>query len=305
LKRSFAIQRGSVITWTGDPLTATLDLTAIYTAVTPSFNLVQNEIVSLPLTDQNKFKEKLPFFITLKMSGELMKPTITFDISLPPNVLTLWPDVDQRLQQIRGEESELNKQVFALLLLNQFVGEDPVESVAGGGAGGGSSVGNLAFQSASQILTNQLDQLAGSLIKGVNIHFDLNNEQDFSTGNEIDYTELDIAVSKKLFNERVEVSVGSNFDVVGVGAPNQNSSNLAGDVSVDYKLSKDGRYRLRAYRQNQYDEVVEGQVVETGLSFILTLDYNSLKELFHRSQETKLIERTTIKPVSATSSSNQ
>ena len=302
LKRSFSIQRGSVITWTGDPLTATLDLTAIYTAVTPSFNLVQNEIASLPATDQNKFREALPFYVTLKMSGELLKPTITFDISLPPNVLTLWPDVDQRLQQIRGEESELNKQVFALLLLNQFVGEDPVESVAGGGAGGNSSVGNLAFQSASQILTNQLDQLAGSLIKGVNIHFDLNNEQDFSTGNEIDYTELDVAVSKKLFNERVEVSVGSNFDVVGVGAPNQNSSNLAGDVSVDYKLSKDGRYRLRAYRQNQYDEVVEGQVVETGLSFILTLDYNSLKELFHRSQETKLIERTTIKPVSQTSS---
>jgi hypothetical protein len=73
-------------------------------------------------------------------------------------------------------------------------------------------------------------------------------------------------------------------------------------VSVDYKLSKDGRYRLRAYRQNQYDEVVEGQVVETGLSFILTLDYNSLKELFRRSQEVKLIERTTTKPVSPASS---
>ena len=302
LKRSFAIQGGSVITWTGDPLTATLDLTAVYTATTPSFNLVQNEIVSLPLADQNKFKEKLPFFITLKMSGELMKPTITFDISLPPNVLTLWPDVDQRLQQIRGEESELNKQVFALLLLNQFVGEDPVESVTGSGTGNSSGVGNLAFQSASQILTNQLDQLAGSLIKGVNIHFDLNNVQDFSTGTEFDYTELDVAVSKKLFNERVEVSVGSNFDVMGVGPANQSPSNLAGDVSVDYKLSKDGRYRLRAYRQNQYDEIVEGQVVETGLSFILTLDYNSLKELFQRSAESKLQERTTLKPVSPTSS---
>jgi hypothetical protein len=302
LKRQFNIQRGSVITWTGDPLSATMDVTAIYTATTPSYNLVQNEIASLPQTDQNKFKEKLPFFVTLKMSGELMKPDITFDISLPPNILTLWPDVDQRLAQIRGEESEMNKQVFALLLLNEFVGEDPVESVAGGGQGGNSSVGNIAFQSASQILTNQLDQLAGSLIKGVNIHFDLNNQQDFSTGNEIDYTELDIAVSKKLFNERVEVSVGSNFDVMGVGPAGQSASNLAGDVSVDYRLSKDGRYRLRAYRQNQYDEVVLVQVVETGISFILTLDYNSLKELFHRSAETKLIERTTIKPVTATSS---
>jgi hypothetical protein len=47
---------------------------------------------------------------------------------------------------------------------------------------------------------------------------------------------------------------------------------------------------------------VEGQVVETGLSFILTLDYNSLKELFQRSAESKLQERTTLKPVSPTSS---
>ena len=251
LKRSFTIQRGSVITWTGDPLTATLDLTATYTAVTPSIDLISNEIAGRLPGEVNKFKEKLPFLVTLKMSGELMKPTITFDISLPPNILSLWPDVDQRLAQIRGEESELNKQVFALLLLNRFVGEDPLQSQAGGG----SSVGSIAFQSASQILTNQMDQLANSLIKGVDIHFDLNNEQDYSTGSEIDYTELDVTVSKKLFNERIQVSVGSNFDVVGVGAPNQNASTLAGDVSVDYKLSKDGRYRLRAYRQNQYDEV--------------------------------------------------
>jgi hypothetical protein len=169
-------------------------------------------------------------------------------------------------------------------------------------AGGGTSVGSLAFQSASQILTNQLDQLAASMIKGVDIHFDLNNEQDYSTGSEIDYTEMDVTLSKKLFNERMQVSVGSGFDVVGVGAPNQNSTNLAGDVSVDYKLSNDGRYRLRAYRQNQYDEVVEGQVVETGVSFILTLDYNKLSDLFHRSEEDKLTERKTNKVVNTTPS---
>lgn len=298
LKRSFNIQKGSMITWTGDPLSATLDLTATYTAVTPSINLISNEIAGRPEADQNKFKEKLPFLVTLKMTGELMKPTITFDITLPPNILALWPDVDQRLTQIRGEESEMNKQVFALLLLNQFVGEDPLQSAAGGGT----SVGSLAFQSASQILTNQLDQLAASMIKGVDIHFDLNNEQDYSTGSEIDYTEMDVTLSKKLFNERMQVSVGSGFDVVGVGAPNQNSTNLAGDVSVDYKLSNDGRYRLRAYRQNQYDEVVEGQVVETGVSFILTLDYNKLSDLFHRSEEDKLTERKTNKVVNTTPS---
>ncbi len=253
LKRKFDIQHGSTITWTGDPTSATLDLNATYTANTPSIDLIANEVSGRPQADIAKFNQKLPFQVTLKMEGELLKPKITFDITLPDDVLTLWPDVDQKLQQIRVEESELNKQVFALLLLNRFVGEDPLQSQAGGG----STLGNMAFQSASQILTNQLDQLAGSLIKGVDIHFDLNNQQDFSTGTEQDYTEMSVSVSKRLFNDRIAVNVGSDFDVQGTGNRNQNASNLAGDLAVDYKLTPDGRYMLRAYRKNQYEAVVE------------------------------------------------
>ncbi|MHA4806707.1 translocation/assembly module TamB domain-containing protein [Flavitalea flava] len=292
LKRKFEIQRGSTITWTGDPTTATLDITATYTAVTPSIDLVANEVSGRPQSEITKFKQKLPFFVTLKMEGELLKPQITFDISLPPNVLSLWPDVDARLQQIRGQGSELNKQVFALLLLNRFIGEDPLQSAAGGGI----DVGNIAFQSASQILTNQLDQLAASLIKGVDIHFDLNNQQDFTTGQQRDYTELNVTVSKKLFNDRIQVNVGSNFDVQGTGNTNQSASNIAGDVAVDYRLTKDGRYMIRAYRKNQYEAVVEGQVVESGVSFILTLDYNKFREIFASVKKQQLEERNITKP---------
>jgi len=291
LKRKFQIERGSTITWTGNPTTANLDITAAYTANTPSIDLIANEIGARTPTEINKFKQKLPFLVTLKMEGELLKPKITFDISLPTDVLSLWPDVDQKLQQIRVQESELDKQVFALLLLNRFVGEDPLQSAAGGGI----SVSNLAFQSASQILTNQLDRLAGSLIKGVDIHFDLNNQQDFSTGTENDYTELNVSVSKRLFNDRIQVSVGSNFDVQGTGNTNQNASNIAGDAAVDYRLTKDGRYMVRAYRKNQYEAVVEGQVVETGVSFILTFDYNRFREIFGKTKEEKLEERKALK----------
>jgi translocation and assembly module TamB len=288
LKRKFNIDRNSVITWTGDPYTATVDLTASYTALTPSIDLVSNEISGQTSDIQNKYRQKLPFLVTLKMEGDLLKPTITFDISLPPSILSLWPDVDQRLTQMRYQQSEMNKQVFALLLLGRFVGEDPLASAEGGGA----SVGNLAFSSASQILTSQMDQLAASLIKGVDIHFDLNNQQDYSTGQEIDYTELDVTLSKQLWDERLRVSVGSNFDVVGTGAPKQAPSNLAGNVGVDYKLSRDGRYLLRAYRSNQYQAVVLGQVVETGVGFVLTFDYDRFREIWHRAkgetiQETK------------------
>ncbi|HEV9035586.1 MAG TPA: translocation/assembly module TamB domain-containing protein, partial [Puia sp.] len=280
LKRKFNINPNSIITWTGDPTKATVDLTASYTAMTPSIDLVSNVIGDLPTTEQNKFRQKLPFLVTLKMEGDMLKPTITFDVSLPTTTLTLWPDVDQRLTELRSQPSEMNKQVFALLLLGRFVGEDPLNSQAGGG----STIGNLAFSSASQILTNQMDQIAASLIKEVDIHFDLNNQQDWTTGNEIDYTELDVTVSKTLMHDRLRVGVGSSFDVVGTGAPQQAPSNLAGTVDASYKLSKDGRYLLRVYRQNQYEAVVLGQVIETGVGFVFTVNYDKLREIFHRAK---------------------
>lgn len=295
LKRKFAIDRNSIVTWTGDPLTATVDLTASYTAQTPSIDLVSNEITGLSPLDRNKYRQKLPFLVTLKMSGDLLKPSITFDISLPNNILSLWPDVDLRLTQLRYQQSEMNKQVFALLLLGRFVGEDPLDA-----GPGGSTLGNLAFSSASQILTSQMDQLAASLIKGVDIHFDLNNQQDWTTGNEIDYTELDVMVSKQLMEDRLRVGVGSAFDVVGTGAPNQAPSNFAGNVAVDYKLSRDGRYLLRAYRQNQYQAVLLGQVVETGVGFVFTFDYDRFSEIWHRAKGEKLEERKTSQPNKST-----
>jgi hypothetical protein len=39
---------------------------------------------------------------------------------------------------------------------------------------------------------------------------------------------------------------------------------------------------LRGYRKNDYEAVVEGYVIETGLKFIITVDYNKFKEIFQK-----------------------
>lgn len=287
LKRTFLIQRGSRITWTGDPTAAQLDLTALYLANTAPIDLVEDQLAGSASTTLNRFKQKLPFTVSLIMKGEMLKPIITFDISLPNPLLLQWPEVDAKLQQIRTDPSELNKQVFALLLLGRFVGDNPLES-----EGGSTTAAQMAFQSASQILAGELNQLAGSLIKGVDVSFDLNNTQDYSTGQQVNQTDLGVTVSKGLFNDRIKVNVGSDFELAGT-LPGQNASNIGGDLSVDYQLTKDGRYMIRAYRKNQYDVVVEGEVIETGLSFILTLDYNKFTEIFGKYFQSKLQARKT------------
>ncbi|HYH55738.1 MAG TPA: translocation/assembly module TamB domain-containing protein, partial [Anseongella sp.] len=274
IRRRFLISKGSSITWVSDPYSADVDITAVYVAETAPLELVQDQLSNMSQTEKNRFKQKLPFQVGLHMEGELMKPQISFTIDLPEKEREVHDGmVYARLQQLQLQDSELNKQVFALLVLNRFVAENPLESA------GGSSVSSIARQSVSKLLSEQLNQLAGDLIAGVDLNFDLESTEDYSTGQKVNRTDLNVGLSKSLLNDRIRVNVGSSFGLEGQEARGQ-ASTIAGDVSVDYQLSKDGRYLLRAYRQNEYEGVIEGQIIETGLSFIISLDYDEFKELF-------------------------
>ncbi len=285
LQRKFLLQRGSTITWTGDPEKAIIDITASYTVNAPPIDLLQQQLAGRSTSDVYRYNQRLPFQVKLHMTGELLKPQIRFDITLPEGMLAQWPDVDTKLAQMRSDEAELNKQVFALLLLGRFVMENPFQS-----ASAAVDAGTLARQSASRILGDQLNQLAGSLVKGVDINVDMNAYQDYTTGTALNQTELNVKVSKNLFNERVRVSVGSGFQLEQTN-PGQNTTNIAGDISVDYRLSKDGRYMLRVFRKDQYETIVQGQVIETGLSFIITFDFNKFRELFENKKEEPVISK--------------
>jgi hypothetical protein len=285
LKRKFDIQKGSTITWNGEPTAATLDITAVYKTQTAPLDLVEQQISGESPSTLNQYKQRMEFNTLLQMKGELLKPSITFDITTDEknnSVSTNVKDVvDQKLAQLRTDENEMNKQVFALLLLNRFIGENPFESNAG------LSTEAMARQSVSKILSQQLNNLASGLIKGVDLNLGLESSEDYSSGSKNTRTDLNVDISKKLLNDRLKVSVGSNFGLEGDARQNENTTNIAGDVTVDYSLSKDGRYMLRAYRKNEYQVALQGQIVETGVGFIITLDYDKFREIFQSSKREK------------------
>ncbi|MFN2458475.1 MAG: translocation/assembly module TamB domain-containing protein, partial [Chitinophagaceae bacterium] len=279
LRRRFEIEKGSKIVWMGEPTGAELDVTAIYIANTSPLDLVEQQIGASPAALKNTYLQKLPFEVHLNLAGQLLKPEISFDIILPTdqnyNVGSdVVPVVQARLSQLRQEPGEINKQVFSLLLLNRFVGENPFQS-----SGEGFSASSFARQSVSKLLTEQLNSLASGLIQGVDLNFDVISSDDYTTGERRSRTDLNVGVSKRLLNDRLTVTVGSNFGLEGPQNTNQKSNNFAGDISVNYQLSKDGRYMLRAYRVNEYEALIEGHVIETGISFIISVDYDHFREV--------------------------
>ena len=92
-------------------------------------------------------------------------------------------------------------------------------------------------------------------------------------------------MSKTFLDDRLTVSLGKNFGIQGQDAASKTNSSFIPDVTIGYKLTKDGKYLLKAYRKNQFEVVLDGYVVETGLGFVVTLDYEKFNDLFRRNRK--------------------
>ena len=122
--------------------------------------------------------------------------------------------IENKLAQIRGDESATNKQVFSLLLLNRFVGEQSSDFFKGNG----DDFNDLARQSVSRFLSSALNEIAGNLFKGVDIDLNLNSYRDYNNGGNAARTDLNVALSKTFLDDRLTISLGKNFGVQGQDA---------------------------------------------------------------------------------------
>ena len=284
IKKNFTVAKGSSVTWSGDVTDPYVDIKAIYKIKASPVDLVQDELTGADQLEKNKYRTLMTFLVYLKMTGFVSTPEISFDIQQPSDERgALNGAVNAKLNELRGDESQLNKQVFALLALNRFIGEDPLES---NGAGGISSTSRA---SASRILTQQLSNLSDKYVKGVDLNLGVNSFEDYSSGQQEGRTQLQLGVSKTLLNDRVTVQVGGNVDIEGEKARQNNASNVAGNISIEYKLTEDGHYKLKGFRENEYANPIEGELIKTGFGIMYRRNYNKLRELFSKPQPRKKV----------------
>lgn len=269
LKREFEIVKGGSLMWTGDPLNAQLDLRASHLVETSPIDLIANQIN----TADQRYQQRLPFFVYLNIKGQLLAPMISFSLDMPQDKQNAFGGaIYARILDINTRESDVNKQVFALLILRRFISENPLESQAG------SDVANATRTSVSRLLSDQLNRLSEN-VKGVQLNVDIKSYEDYSTGEAQGNTQVQLGVSKSLFNDRLVVKLSGNVDVEGENTNQGNASDYIGDLALEYKLTADGRIRITGFRTSNYD-MIDGELAETGVGLIYIKDYNTLKELF-------------------------
>jgi len=264
INKKFEIANGSTINWFGDPYNAEIDINAIYRLKTSIY-----EIMPQLNNDNNRYKARSDIEVVMKLTENLMTPTIDFFIELPR------ADETERgvIANLMQTKQELNKQVFALLLLNRFLPTQNTNNQNGLETTG--AVGATA----SELLSNQLSNWISKLSNNVDVGF------NYRPGDDITSDEIAVALSTELLNERLVIS--SNFGVAQGNEINQNENALIGDVNVEYKLNEDGTFRVRVFtRTNDYDITNANQAQTTsGVGVYYKKEFNTWKEFITRKKK--------------------
>ena len=273
VKRNFQIREGSHVFLPGDPLEARFDITAQYTARTSTYELISQQ-AGLSPEEASAAKRRTEVLILMALKGTLSEPEITFDIQLPDaQASAVAAAVETKLALLRESSNELNKQVFGLLLFNSFIAEQSGSTTL---AEAGE---NIALSSVSNLLTNQLNRLANQYVKGVDLELRLDSYRtasDQGTANTV--TDVGLGLSKQLFDDRLSIKVGGT---VGFGEPSgpEEFTALSSEFLLEYKLTEDGRYRVRVFRRPDYDIIKTSNTVRTGVSILYKKSFGGAQSL--------------------------
>ena len=258
LYRDFQIREGSSIAFNGDPYTATLDIDAIYSLSANISDLSEN-------LAQEASRMNLPVNCVLKITGALERPDIKFDIEAPNSD----ENIERQIKALINTEEMMNRQIIYLLVLNKFYTVETGNNT--------STQRNNDFSSlAASTLSSQLTSLLGSLSENLQIGavYTTNNSNVFTD------TEMALMLSSQLLNNRLIFN--GNFGYRDSPATN---TSFIGDFDAEYKLTKAGDIRLKAY--NHYNDryySLRSAYTTQGFGVLYRKDFNNFRYIFRKKQ---------------------
>ncbi|UAY52696.1 translocation/assembly module TamB domain-containing protein [Ferruginibacter albus] len=273
LKKPFTLSSGSSITWTKDPYTASIDITAEYLAKNVDFS----SIPSISSTSGGVSRLKSDLNIIAHLTKTLNQPYITFELELPPSSpSSLRSDVlvTKRLQDFKNDVNEMNKQVASLLMFNTFINSTQSFISASSGY-------NVLSGTLSSVISNYLAARFNAVLQryGVkNATFYFNSNSTYGTTAENNAAKIQGAIASGVVlrsdNGRWLVSIGINLDYNDPYLLTTNNNNVfvTPDVTAEYLISQDGRIRLVGFNNTSVD--INGQRNRSGLKLSYQKDFD-------------------------------
>ena len=250
VKADFDLQPSSYVHWSGDLMDPTLNIAATDQVRT---NLVENGNSRL-----------VNFLVKLNITNTLAAPKVLFDLSTDDDM-----SVQNDLMSMSADQRSMA--AINLLLTGQY---------SAGGVKTASS--DLLQGSLYGLLTSQVNNFLANHVKGVDISLGVNQYDKITNGETGSATNYSYTMSKSLFDNRFKISVGGNY-TTDASADENFSENLISDISFEYTLRQTSNITmyLRLFRHTGYESILEGEITETGVGFVMKRRLDRIWNLFN------------------------
>ena len=241
--RTFYIQEGSSLTWTGDMFSPTLNVTAM-----------EKTTVSVEMDDNSI--QPVEFYAGVTVSNNVNNLAVDFTMSAPDNSV------------IQGQLNELDRETLSRYAVAMIIT----------GSYLGSRQGVTATSALSSFLDAKINQISGSAIKDFDVNIGINDAMNAETGNA--YTNYSFSFSKRFLNDRITVVIGG--EVNSGDRPDKSAGNetFINNISLEWKLNQAGNRYIRIFYDKNYQSLLEGEITETGVGYVYKRKLSRLRDLF-------------------------
>lgn len=238
--KTFNISDGSYVNWSGDLMNPTLNITAL-----------ERITSSVVMDDGNS--QAVAFNVGVVLTNTLDNMGLSFTLSAPENAA-----VQNELNAL--DKETLNKYAVTMLITGAYIGNN----------------GGLTVSSAlSSFLDATINDIAGNAGKSFDINVGITDVEDIETGST--YKNYSFSFAKRFWNDRLTVVIGGE---VNSGETQNRNESFINNVSLEWKINEAGNRYIRLFYDKNYESILEGEIIETGVGYVYKRKLDNLKELF-------------------------
>ena len=241
--KTFTIQNGSYVEFTGDPMN-------------PRLNITATERVKANVGQEGTQGRSVAFDCGVVITKTLNDMGLQFIISAPEDT-----NINSELQAM--SEEERGKLAVTMLTTGMYLADGNTNSF---------SMNSVL----SAYLQSEINNITGSALKTLDLSVGLDNTTDATGANHTDYS---FKFSKRLFNNRLKIQIGGKVSS-GQNEDMGQKQSFFDNVTMEYRLDQNSTKNVKLfYTQNVYDWL-DGYTDLYGGGFVWRKKMNSLLDVF-------------------------
>ena len=251
--KTFSIQDGSYIEFTGDPMNPRLHITAL-------------ERTKATVADDGGGTRSVDFNCGVVLSQTLNDMGLEFVVDATDDMI-----ISGELASMSKEER--GKVAVTMLTTGMYLAD-------------GNTSGFTMNGALSSFLQNEINNITGNALRSLNFSVGVDNATD-ATGNM--HTDYSFKFAKRFWNNRLSISVGGKVST-GSEVEEQNQS-FFNNVTFEYRLSPTSNKYLKLYYNRDAYDWLEGDVGEYGGGFLWRRKIDHFSDLFKWNNTTPVMPR--------------